>query len=228
MSFIEGILTFISPCILPLLPVYYLYLAGDTSESVAKGAPKNRLLFNAAGFVLGFSLVFVLLGATATIVGRFLGSNRDIFRIGSGLVMILFGLNFLGLLRITIPGTSSAKVGKYLDKITSKTGFIHSVLFGIVFAFSWTPCLSAFLGSALIMAGNSETMLQGILMLVLFSLGLGVPFLVSAAIFDRAREVFAFFRKHGRIINIVSGIVLILAGILVITDRMKYLGTLFT
>jgi cytochrome c-type biogenesis protein len=165
----------------------------------------------------------VLLGATSTAIGHFLKGNQLIFRLISGSLMVLFGLNFMGLLRIPF-----INMEKRFDLKIKQHGFFSAVLFGLVFAFGWTPCLGTFLGSALIMAGNSDTLLQGVLMLLLYSIGLGIPFIVTSLMFGKVRKAFSFLKKHGRIINMVSGIVLILAGILVFTDRMKYINTIFS
>lgn len=220
LSFVEGILTFISPCILPLLPVYFSYLAGSgEKEERATGAGKGRLLLNSIGFVAGFTAVFVVLGATATSMGHFLKSNIDIFRKASGMIMVVFGLNFMGVLRIDFLNKE-----KRLEYNFKHLTFLRSIVFGMVFGFGWTPCLGAFLGSALLMAGNSQTITQGIAMLLAYSTGLGIPFILTAVIFDRIKSTFRQIQKHNRIISIVSGILLILAGILVYADKLKYLA----
>jgi len=182
---------------------------------------KTRMLVNSLGFVVGFTVVFVMLGAVATSVGQFLKDHIDILRKISGIIMILFGLNFIGILKLNF-----LNVEKRIDFRFKELKFISSAVFGIVFGFGWTPCLGAFLGSALLMAGNSETLWQGILLLLIYSLGLGVPFIITAIIFDRVKSSIRLIQKYSRIIGIISGIVLILAGILVFTDSIKYLGTI--
>lgn len=221
-SFIEGILTFISPCILPLIPVYFLYLAGVSGERTQAGPEsKNKLLINSVGFVIGFTIVFVLLGAAATSLGHFLKSHIDIFRKVSGVIMIIFGLNFMGVLKLKF-----LNVEKRLEYRFKELKFFNSIIFGAVFAFGWTPCLGAFLGAALLMAGNSDTLLQGILLLLVYSAGLGVPFILAAVAFEKVKNSIGKVQRYSKITGIVSGLVLIAAGILVFTDKLKYLGTL--
>lgn len=229
-TFIEGILTFISPCILPLLPVYFVYLAGTSTERLpgdkaesspmAGKGPQSQLVRNAAGFVLGFTLVFVILGAAATSLGHFLDNHRQLIRQVSGVVMILFGLHFMGIFSLKFLNAE-----RRLKFEFKELRFFSSILFGIVFGFGWTPCLGAFLGSALMLAGNSQTVGYGILLLLVYSAGLAIPLLAAALLFNQVRSGLRWIQRHQRVINIISGMVLILAGILVFTDQMKYLGS---
>ena len=208
LTFAEGILTFVSPCILPMLPVYFLYLAGtQDSRAASQSQSKNRLIINSLGFVAGFTLVFVSFGAAAAALGALLQNNRALLQIISGTLMILFGLNFAGILKL--PFLNSEK--RFHVK-TDGMRFLGSVLFGIVFAFGWSPCLGTFLGSALALAGNSDTIAEGILMLLVYSMGLALPFIISAAIFENVKNLFAWFRKHSGIISTISGILLIIVG----------------
>ncbi len=209
-----------------MVPIYLFYMAGVSEkerDSERNGTGhKSRLIINALGFVTGFTLVFVALGAAATAIGHFLRDNIDVFRKIGGIVIIIFGLNFLGLFRLNFLNTE-----KRFSYSFKQLKFFSSVIFGAVFGFGWTPCLGPFLGTALITAGNSETLLQGITLLLLYSAGLGVPFIVVAVLFDELRDILHKVQKHYGIIRIVSGIVLILAGILVFTDSLKYLSALF-
>jgi cytochrome c-type biogenesis protein len=208
-SFIEGILTFISPCILPLLPVYFFYLAGKASGDEASALPgKNKLVINSIAFVAGFTIVFTALGATATALGSFLLSHKNILSLLSGFVMIIFGLNFMGVFKIGFLNTEKRFEFKF-----KKLGFLSSLLFGIVFGFGWTPCLGAFLGAALLAASNSGTLMKGIMLLFVYSLGLGVPFIISAVVFERAKSALRQIQKYNRVISIISGVFLILAGL---------------
>ena len=214
--FLEGILTFISPCILPLLPVYFFYLAGASGNDTVN---RGKLLRNAIGFVIGFTIVFVLLGATATALGSFMKVYIDIFRRISGILMIVFGLNFMGILKLNF-----LNFEKRMDYSFKELRFFNSIVFGIVFGFGWTPCVGAFLGSALLMAGNSETIVQGTLLLFIYSAGLGVPFILASIAFDSIKNTFKQMQKYNSIISIISGMVLILAGILIFTNNMRYLS----
>lgn len=213
-SFLEGIITFVSPCLLPMLPIYISYFAGGGERS------NKRVIKNAVGFILGFTVVFVLLGALAGTFGRLLNEHQMAVNIITGLIVIFFGLNFLGVFKLTLfKGTRIAK--------TDNLGFFSSVLFGVVFSIGWTPCVGAFLGSALMLATSQGNVLEGVVMLLLYSLGLGIPFFVSAILIDRLKGAFAFIKKHYRIINIVSGAFLVIIGVLMATGLFgKFLALL--
>ncbi|QNU68693.1 cytochrome c biogenesis protein CcdA [Ruminiclostridium herbifermentans] len=220
MTFLEGILTFISPCILPMLPIYFVYLAGESQKSEkSKPSSKNRLLINSIGFVIGFTIVFTVLGATVTSLGQFLANNKSLLEKISGLVMIVFGLNFAGILKINLLNKE-----KRFDFNFDSLRFLSSIVFGMVFSFGWTPCLGAFLGSALALASNSDTIIQGMLLLFIYSIGLGIPFILTSILFDKVKGAFRHIQKHTRTISIISGILLIIAGVLVFTGTLKYLN----
>jgi cytochrome c-type biogenesis protein len=195
-----------------MLPIYFFYLAGVSSEA---DITRSKLLINSIGFVLGFTIIFVMLGATATALGSFLKENIDLFQKISGIIMIVFGLNFMGILRLNF-----LNYEKRFDYNVRKLNFIKSLIFGIVFAFGWTPCVGVFLASALLMAGNSDSVMQGISLLLLYSAGLGVPFIISSIIFDTVRTAFRQIQKYNRMISISSGLVLIFAGIFVLTNNL--------
>lgn len=219
LTFTEGILTFISPCILPMLPIYFIYLAGSSDEhDVSPSADKNRLLMNSIGFVIGFSVAFIMLGAAAAALGQFLENNRTLLQKIGGVIIILFGLHYLGVFKIGFLNTE-----KRFRMKTNRLKFASSVLFGFVFGFGWSPCLGVFLGSAMVLAGNSETIFEGMLLLLVYSIGLAIPFIVSAMVFEKARGVFSWLKRNSKIIGIISGVLLIAAGILVFTDSLKYL-----
>ena len=213
-AFIEGIITFISPCLLPMLPIYVSYFAGGEENDT------RRVVSNALGFILGFSVVFVLLGALAGSVGRLLSEYRTVVNVVTGIIIILFGLHFLGLFRLDIFKGMNLKRRENM-------GFFSSLLFGIVFSVGWTPCVGAFLGSALLLAANQGHVMEGVLMLSLYSLGLGIPFFISALLIDKLKGAFAVIKKHYKIINAVSGCLLILIGVLMATGLFgKLLSTL--
>lgn len=217
LTFTEGILTFISPCILPMLPIYFIYLSGLSEKEMRKPATdKNALLINSIGFVIGFTLVFTALGATVTALGHFLTNHRDALQKISGLVMIIFGLNFIGLFNIRLFNTE-----KRIEFSFDRLGFFSSIVFGLAFGFGWTPCLGAFLGSALALASNSQTIFQGITLLLIYSIGLGIPFILTSIIFEKVKGLLIKIQKYGRLISIISGILLITAGILVFFDAFK-------
>ena len=203
-AFLEGIITFISPCLLPMLPIYISYFAGGGERKTSK------TLKNATGFILGFTVIFVLMGALAGSFGMLLTKYNIIVNIITGLIVIFFGLNFIGIFKLNIfKGTKMAK--------TENLGFFSSLLFGIVFSIGWTPCVGAFLGSALMMATSQGKVVEGIIMLLVYSLGLGIPFFLSAVLIDKLRGAFNFIKKHYKVINIVCGSLLILVGLLMAT-----------
>lgn len=216
--FLEGITTFISPCLLPMLPVYVSYFTGQNAE-----AGKGRTVLSALGFVLGFTLVFVLMGAFAGTVGKFVRQYQTAVNLVTGLVVILFGLNFLGVIRLPfLNGHTQVGLRK------NRAGFFPSILFGAVFSVGWTPCVGAFLGSALMLAAQQGGLAKGILMLLAYSLGLGIPFVASAVLIDRLKSAFDFIKRHYRVINIVSGSLLILVGVLMATGYMGYFLSLLS
>lgn len=215
-SFLEGIITFISPCLLPMLPIYVSYFAGGEEST------KGKTIKNALGFVTGFTAVFVLMGALAGTIGSFLKEYQTAVNIVSGLVVIFFGLNYLGVFKLNIfKGAKNPLAGRQL-------GFFSSALFGIIFSIGWTPCVGAFLGSALILASQQGQTLTGIIMLLCYSLGLGIPFVASAVLIDKLKSAFTFIKKNYKIINIVCGGLLIAVGIFMMTGLLGKLLTLLS
>ncbi|WP_286946459.1 cytochrome c biogenesis CcdA family protein [Acetobacterium sp. UBA5834] len=217
-AFLEGIITFISPCLLPMLPIYISYFAGQTP-----GDNNRTVIINALGFVLGFTVIFVLLGAFAGKLGSVLIEYNTLINVVGGVVIILFGLNFLEILKIPFLNTNHQ-----LNLKHSHTGFFSALLLGIVFSIGWTPCVGAFLGSALMMAASSGDTLHGILMLFSFSLGLGIPFVVSAILIDRMKSTFDFIKRHYEVINRISGGLLVVIGLLMATGLLGYFLSLLS
>jgi cytochrome c-type biogenesis protein len=206
--FLEGVITFISPCLLPMLPVYVSYFAGGQGE-------RGSAVANALGFVAGFTVVFTAMGAFAGTIGALLRQHQTAVNIVTGAVVVLLGLNFLGVLPFALPG--SAASGRLGGRISGRTGPMFSVLFGIAFSISWTPCVSAFLGSALMMASSRGSALHGVLLLLCFSAGLGIPFLASAVLIDRLKSTFGLIKRNYRVISAVSGIFLVAVGAAMMT-----------
>ena len=200
-SFLEGIITFISPCLLPMVPIYISYFAGGGERSTRK------TLTTALGFVLGFTVVFVAMGALAGTVGSFLRNHQSAVNVVSGLVVVFFGLHFLGLIKINLFR------GRRRSVDTSDLGFFSAMIFGIVFSVGWTPCVGAFLGSALMLASQQGHVAEGMLMLLAYSLGLGIPFLLSAVLIDYLKGAFNWIKRNYKVINTVSGSLLIILGI---------------
>ena len=207
-SFLEGINTFISPCLLPKLPIYISYFAGGGERTTGK------TLKNASGFVLGFTVIFVAMGALAGTLGSFLTRYQTWVNLIGGGIVVLFGLNYMGLLKLNLfrGGGRSVKTGEM--------GFFSAVLFGMVFSVGWTPCVGAFLGSALMLASQQGHALEGMAMLLCYSLGLGIPFLLSAVLIDKLRGTFNWIKTHYDLVNKICGAALVLVGVLMATGTL--------
>jgi cytochrome c-type biogenesis protein len=205
--FLEGVITFISPCLLPMLPVYVSYFAGA-------GGGRAETAKNAFCFVCGFTAVFTLMGAFAGTMGMLLREYRTPVNIVSGILVIVLGLNFMGILnlKLIIPFGAGADSGE-----ERKTGAAASAMLGLTFAILWTPCVGAFLGSALMMASNQDSVARGVSMLLCYSAGLGIPFMASALLIDMLKSVFNAIKRNYRVINAVSGGLLIALGVLIMT-----------
>jgi len=214
-SFLEGIITFISPCLLPMLPIYISYFVGGGERTTKK------TVIGATGFVTGFTIIFVALGALAGTLGSLLRQYQGIVNIVSGLVVIFFGLHFLGIFKLNFFKGSSRTVD------TENMGFFTAMLFGVIFSLGWTPCVGAFLGSALMLASQQAHAFQGMLMLLAYSLGLGIPFILSAVLIDYLKSAITWIKRHYTVINIVSGIVLIIIGILMATGTLARVLRMF-
>ncbi len=206
--FLEGVITFASPCLLPMLPIYVSYFAAGQAD-------RKKTLANALGFVLGFTVVFVAMGAFAGTVGRLVVRYTSALNIIGGLIVILFGLQYLGVLQIGFLNRIGAR-GMNVGSL----GFFSSVLFGAIFSVGWTPCVGAFLGSALVMASLGGSVWKGIAMLLAYSLGLGIPFVASALLLNRLKGAFDFIKRNYKIVNAVSGGLLVAVGILMATGVM--------
>ena len=204
-SFLEGVVTFISPCLLPMLPIYISYFAGGGERSTAK------TLRCAFGFVLGFTAVFVAMGALAGTLGSFLIRYQTIVNIILGGIVILFGLNYLGVLKLNIFRGMQGQVK------TADMNFLSALVFGAVFSVGWTPCVGVFLGSALMLASQQGSAAEGTLMLLSYSLGLGVPFLISAVLIDQLKGAFNFIKRNYGVVNKICGGLLIAVGVLMAT-----------
>lgn len=211
-TFLEGLISFISPCMLPMLPIYVTYFAG--------GADKKRLVFvRSLCFVSGFTLVYAAMGLGAGAISMLLMRYQTAVNIITGIIVILFGLSYLEIFRIPFFKGMSAKA--------NITGFLSAFVFGIIYSVSLTPCVGAFLGAALSMAANSGTALRGTLLLISYSLGLGIPFIISAVLIKELSVAFNFIKKHYKVINTVCGVFLVIIGILMCTGLLNQFIRLF-
>lgn len=203
---IEGIIAFISPCVLPMLPIYISYFSGEEKS-------KKKTFLNSIFFVIGFSIVFVALGVFIGYISMYISSYRKYINIILGILVILFGINFLDIIKLPfINKTVNVKLKK------EKINYLSSTIFGMVFAICWTPCVGTFLSSALMYAASFNSIFKGIIMLTLFCIGLGIPFIISSILLYNLKEAFNFIKTHYNIINKVSGALLVIIGILIITS----------
>lgn len=200
-TFIEGIASFVSPCVLPVIPIYISYFATDRKSS-------RKAIINSLGFVSGFTIVFILLGVFAGSFGAFIHEYVDYFNILFGIFLIVIGLNYVGFLFIKLFNKSKA-----INAKEKNLNFLTSSFFGIIFSLTWTPCVGAFLASALILASTTGSMLHGALLLLVYSLGLAIPFVVTTIFLEKMKKTFQFIKKHYNIINKVSGGILIIYGV---------------
>ena len=215
-SFLEGIITFISPCLLPMLPIYVSYFAGGGERSAVKN------LKGALGFVLGFTLIFTAMGALAGTVGSFLREYQTAVNVVSGLIVVFFGLNFLGVLKLNL-----FKGSRHAVKADGM-GFFSALVFGVIFSVGWTPCVGAFLGSALMLASQQGRVTEGVLMLLAYSLGLGIPFILSAVLIDYLKSAFNWIKRHYAVINTVCGCLLVVIGVCMATGLLGRLLNLLS
>ena len=212
--FLEGIITFISPCMLPMLPIYISYFAGrDDSKS-----SKIVTVLNAVCFVIGFSIVFTALGVFSATLGTFLKNNNRIVNIILGIIIVIFGVNFMDIIKIpVINNTKGIKVN------INKYNCVSSFILGVVFSITWSPCVGAFLGTALSIILVNGNVLKGTILIFIYCLGLGIPFVISAALIDRLKNTFDYLKKHYLLITRVCGAFLCVIGILMMTGTIdKY------
>lgn len=200
-TFVEGIASFISPCILPVIPIYISYFATESKNS-------KTSIINSLGFVSGFSIVFILLGVFAGSFGKLIHQFSNQLNIIFGLFLIVIGLNYLGVIFINFLNKT-----KGIKQEKKKLTFITSIFFGIIFSLSWTPCVGAFLSSALILASTTGSIIKGAILLLLYSMGLAIPFIVTTIFLEKLKSTFDFIKKHYNIINKISGSILLLCGI---------------
>lgn len=221
LTFLEGIISFISPCMLPMLPLYLSYFAGDAGMASPTDSSRNKHVFlHACAFVVGFSTVFIALGVFAGSLGMLLSRYQTALNIVCGIIVILLGLSYLEIIRI--PFFSGMKSARRAGSTFS------AFVFGIIYSVSLTPCIGAFLGSALMMASSSGNAARGAVLLLCYALGLGIPFLLSAVLLDQLQSTFRFIKQHYKVINTVSGIFLIVIGICMMLGWMNRVMAIFS
>ena len=219
LAFSAGLLSFLSPCVLPLVPAYISYLTGSTIEELKNDKAKLHTLYKSFGFVLGFSIIFVLMGVSITSLGKLLITYKDLFRKVGGTLIVVFGLHTLGVFKVKL--FYREKRFLYFDKIK---GPFSSVVMGMAFAAGWTPCIGPILSSILIYATSMNSIGKGVLLLVMYSLGLAVPFILTAMAIGSFTKQFKNLSKYLPIISTISGILMILMGIMVFTNKISILS----
>jgi len=224
-----GFVSFISPCVLPLLPGYISLISGYSIQDLSEGSVDNRkVIMKTALFVAGFTLVFIALGAGATSVGSFLRSEQSTFRVIAGWVVVALGI-FVAITAVWTPSfLMPAMKDRRVEVKPSKLGNFAPPVMGAAFAFGWTPCLGPFLGSVLTLASNSDTVGTGMLRLFFYSMGLGIPFLLTSLLLAKAFSFFNGIKKHLTAITVASGTLLALFGLLLVTNQLTVLSSWFT
>lgn len=222
-AFIAGLLSFLSPCVLPLIPSYITYITGLSFSDLDAERPshlvRRQTMLHSLSFVGGFTIVFVLLGASATYIGSFLQQHMDVFRKVGGLLIIVFGIHVTGLVPLRL------LLGERRVSLRHKpAGFLGSMLVGLAFAAGWTPCIGPILASILMIAATEEKVTHGVVLLFLYSVGMGIPFLLSSLALHRFILLFNRFKKYIRMFEIVTGIFLVVVGVLIFTNWLSRLA----
>lgn len=221
-AFVAGLLSFLSPCVLPLVPGYVSLISGASIETLQTTADRKLLrsvMFNSITFILGFSVVFITLGAVATTLGQLTMQYRSLLAKVAGLIIIVFGLHLTGLLKI-----NALYSDKRLHSVKGGSSPLGAFLVGFAFAFGWTPCIGPILAGILILAGSQDTVFKGILLLMVYSLGLAVPFLLTSIGVNRFLGFYTRFRRHLHTVEVISGVLLIAFGLLIMLNKFTILS----
>ena len=220
-AFVAGILSFLSPCVLPLVPGYVSLISGATAEDLQSDDSRmlRTVMLHSLTFIMGFSVVFIALGAVATGIGQLANEYHNILAKVAGVVVIIFGLHLTGLLKI-----KALYADKRLHDVKGGSSALGSFAVGFAFAFGWTPCIGPILATILVFAGAQETVLKGVFLLAIYSLGLAVPFLLTSLGVDRFLGFYAKFRRHLHTVEVVSGVLLVAVGVLIFMNNLKLLS----
>jgi cytochrome c-type biogenesis protein len=221
-SLAMGLVSFVSPCIMPLIPSYVSYITGISYDELVSPDSRrknmNITLLHSLAFVAGFSIIFVLLGASASLAGSLLARHLNTIRIVGGVLIIIMGVFVMDIINIPF----LQREAKFHLK-TRPVGYIGTIVVGMIFGAGWTPCTGPFLGSVLTLAMTSDTLGSGMVLLMFYSLGLGIPFILSAVAISAFLSSFSWLKKHFKAIKIISGIILIIMGVLLLTNKMTLL-----
>jgi cytochrome c-type biogenesis protein len=224
-AFGAGFLSFISPCVLPLIPGYLSFVSGVSLEDMRSdsGAARRQVIVTSLAFVLGFSLVFIALGASASALGRFLFRNSTLLERIAGVLVIIIGLHTMGVFRLPFLETE-----KRLQAGSKPKTLLGAVIVGMAFGFGWTPCIGPILSGILVLAGSKETISEGVVMLAVYSMGLGIPFLLTALAINKFFAASSRIRKHYHAIEVTSGLLLVGIGVLLFTGQMTVITRYLT
>jgi len=217
-AFLAGLISFLSPCVLPLIPGYISYISGTSFDKLVE-KKKNLIVIKTIFFTLGFSFVFIALGSTASFIGKFFLINSNIFRIIAGVIIIFFSLHLIGILNFNF---MNKDIRIFTDQYSNNMTF--PLLVGAAFGFGWTPCIGPILGSILTLAALEENIGKGILLLSFYSLGLAIPFIISGILIDKFLLFSKGFKKYISTITKVGGAILLLTGIAILTGQLQVLG----
>lgn len=226
-AFIAGLLSFMSPCVLPLIPSYITYITGLSFADLQSEHPSHKVrqtaMLHSLAFILGFTVVFVLLGASATFIGSFLNQHAGFLRKAGGILIVLLGVHVTGLIPITM------LLGEKRVTIHRKpAGFAGTFLVGIAFAAGWTPCIGPILAAILMVAATEDSVYHGIVLLLIYSLGLGIPFFLSSLAMHQFIVAFQRFKKYIRLFEICTGVFLVLVGVMIYFNWLSRLSGVFT
>ncbi|MBU3111648.1 cytochrome c biogenesis CcdA family protein [Clostridium lacusfryxellense] len=219
LAFSAGLLSFLSPCVLPLVPAYVSYLTNSSIEELKNDKTKLLTLYRSLGFVLGFSIIFILMGISITSLGKLLTEHKDLFRKIGAVIIIVFGLHTLGVFKVKL--FYREKRFLYFDKIK---GPFSSVIMGMAFAAGWTPCIGPILSSILIYASSMDSIGKGVILLIMYSLGLAVPFVLTAIAIESFTRNFKKLSKYLNVISIISGILMIIMGVMIFLNKLAALS----
>ena len=223
-AFIAGIVSFLSPCVLPLVPGYISIISGSSLDQLKANEQNSELfrtvLLNSIMFIVGFSITFIMLGATATWVGQFLLSRMRLLGQLAGLILIVFGIHLTGLFKINF-----LYKDKRFHNVQKPRGLIGALVIGLAFAFGWTPCIGPILAGILAIASTRETVTQGMFLLAVYSAGLGLPFLLTSLALNKFLSFYGRFKKHFHAVEVVSGALVIAVGVLILTGSLTRLAT---
>lgn len=223
LAFSAGLLSFLSPCVLPMIPAYVSYLTGTSIKELREEKPKLLVLYKSIGFVIGFSIIFILMGVSVTSLGKVFITHRNLFRKVGGILIIIFGVHTMGIIKFGF---------LYREKRFLKTdkirGSFSSVFLGMAFAAGWTPCIGPILSSILIYATSTQSIGKGIFLLGMYSLGMAIPFLFTALAIGSISKYLKKISKYFLLISIISGSLLIVMGLLIYTNKLAVLSQYFS